>query len=183
MTRSTSRRRTVLASLATLSLLTACSSTVGGTPSAVNTPPASSSTPTSSTAGSDPFASLSPCTLLNEALKDEGYPPATPNSGDPKHACEVNKPTYGGVGLQLQAGRNYKDNIGDPSKSRVGDVNGRTAVQVKERLGSKGACEIFMEVKPGSRAIVLVTLVSRNTDEACSYAGQEATKIEPLLPK
>jgi hypothetical protein len=182
VTRSTSRRRTVLASLATLSLLTACSSPVGGNPSAASSPPASSSSSTSSSAGSDPFANLSPCTLLDQALKDEGYPAAAPNSGDPRHACEVSKPVYGGVGLQLQAGRNYED-IGDPSKGRTGDVNGRSAVQVKERLGSKGDCEIFLDVRPNSRAIVLVTLVNRNTDEACTYAGQEATKIEPLLPK
>jgi len=182
VTRSTSRRRTVLASLATLSLLTACSSPVGGNPSAISSPPASSSS-TSSSAGSDPFASLSPCTLLDQALKDEGYPAAAPNSGDPRHACEVSKPVYGGVGLQLQAGRNYKENIGDPSKGRTGDVNGRPAVQVKERLGSKGDCEIFLDVSPNSRAIVLASLVNRNTDEACIYAGQEATKIEPLLPK
>ncbi len=102
--------------------------------------------------GDDPFASLNPCTLLDQALKDEGYPAAVPSSAD-------------------------------PSKARTGDVNGRQAVQVKGRLGSKGACEIFMDVKSSSRAIVVVTLVSRNTDEACTYAGQEATKIEPLLPK
>lgn len=183
MTRSTSRRRTVLASLATLSLLTACSSTVGGTPSAVNTPPASSSTPTSSTAGSDPFASLSPCTLLNEGLKDEGYPPATPNSGDPKHSCSFDKPPFGSVGLSLQANRGLEENIDDPSKGRTGDVNGRTAIEVRERLRSKGACEIFMKVGPNSRAILGVNLVSRDTAEACTYAGQAATKIEPLLPK
>jgi len=133
--------------------------------------------------GDDPFASLNPCTLLDQALKDEGYPAAVPSSADPKHTCDLNKPSYGGVGLQLQAGRKYEENLGDPSKARTGDVNGRQAVQVKGRLGSKGACEIFMDVKSSSRAIVVVTLVSRNTDEACTYAGQEATKIEPLLPK
>lgn len=183
MTRSTSRRRTVLASLATLSLLTACSSTVGGNPSAVSSPPASSSSPTSSTAGSDPFASLSPCTLLDEALKDEGYPPATPNSADPKHACSFNKPPYGSVGLVLQAGRSYDQDIGNPSGAQTGDVNGRPAIQIPENIGAKGNCDIHLKVGTTSRAIVVITLVSRNTDEACTYANQVTTKIEPLLPK
>ncbi len=184
MTRSTSRRRTVLASLATLALsLTACSSTVGGSPTAVSTPPGSTGAPTSSTSSTDPFAGLSPCTLLDQAVKGEGYPPATISSGDSRHACNVDKPPYGSVGLQLQPGQKYQEIVGDSGNARTGDVNSRPAIQVRERLGNKGACEVFMEVKPGSRAIVGINLVSRNTDEACTYAGQEATKIEPLLPK
>jgi hypothetical protein len=183
VTRSTSRRRTVLASLATLSLLTACSSPVGGNPSAVSSPPASSGSSTSNSEGGDPFASLSPCTLLDQALKEEGFPPAAPSSGDPKHACSFNKPPFGTVGLSLQANRGLDDNIDDPSKGRTGDVNGRTSIEVRERLGDKGACEIFMKIEPNSRAILVVNLVSRDTAEACTYAGQAATKIEPLLPK
>src|SRR5262249_42223896 len=133
--------------------------------------------------GSDPFADLNPCTLLDQALKDESYKPAAPSSGDPKHACDVDKPSFGGVTLVLQAGQTYDSSIGDPSKAHSGKVNGRASIHIREHLGSTGDCDIQMEVKPGSRAVVIVSVVSGKTDEACTYAGSAATKIEPLLPK
>jgi hypothetical protein len=170
-----------LISLAALSLaLSACTSKVGGNPGPASTPPTS---PSSATSNADPFVGMSPCTLLDQALAGEGFPPAAPNSADPKHACSTNKPPFGTVALTLQPGQTLAGSVTDPSKAHTGDVNGRPAIEERERVGAKGGCDVSMEVKPDSRAVVVATLVSRNTDEACTYAGQAATKIEPLLPK
>src|SRR5947208_5803648 len=158
-------RSRALIVLATLALaLTACDSTVHGNPTTTTpTSGLSSSSPSSN----DPFAAVSPCTILDQALGGEGYPAAAPDLADPKHSCSVDKPSYGTVALSLQAGQTYEQNIPDPSKAHTGDVNGRPAVQIPERLGDKGACDIAMEVKPGSRATVVIVLLSRNTTEAC----------------
>ncbi|MEC3978581.1 DUF3558 family protein [Amycolatopsis sp. H20-H5] len=177
----TTRRRPATLTLAALALtLTACSSAVGGSATPATTPPPTSASPTSPT---DPFLNSNPCTILDQALAGEGYPTAVPSSADPKHACSFNKPTYGTVGLLLQAGQTIDEGIPDPSKARTGHVKDRRAIQVRENVGAKGDCMNKIEVKPNSRAIVVVTLVSRDTDEACTYANQASAKIEMFLPK
>lgn len=180
-------RRSAPLILAALALgLTACSSTVGGAATPATTPPASTAAPASPTGTgnpSNPFINSNPCTILDQALAGEGFPTAAPNIADPEHACSFNKPPYGTVGLLLQAGQTIEENIADPSKARTGHVHERRAIQIRENVGAKGDCMNTIEVKPNSRASIVVTLVSRNTDEACAAVNDASAKIEPLLPK
>jgi hypothetical protein len=85
--------------------------------------------------------------------------------------------------LALQNGQTIDQNIADPSKAFGGDLNGRPAIQVREGIGAKGDCMVKMEVKPNSRALVIINLRTGTTDEACRVSNDVATKIEPLLPK
>jgi hypothetical protein len=86
------------------------------------------------------------------------------------------------VTLSLQPGRGYKENVGNPSQASDGKVNGRPAVEEREPEHSAGQCGIWLEVKPSSRALVLVTSGS-DTANACKLVEGFAEKIEPLLPK
>ncbi|SED71499.1 hypothetical protein SAMN04489727_9043 [Amycolatopsis tolypomycina] len=95
---------------------------------------------------------------------------------DPKKAG------YGVVGLALQPGQSINDIVTAPGKALTGDVNGRPAVQERDALGGTGSCDVSMEVKPKSRATVLVTLQTASTEEACQTANDVSTKVEPLLP-
>lgn len=130
---------------------------------------------------------MNQCALLDELLAGQGFPKASPDVADPGHACGTSKPSSAttrglDVGLNLQAGRGYKENITDPGKARTGDVNGRPAIEEPAPLGSPGQCSIVMSVEPGSRAIVDVSSGS-DTTAACDTAKQLATQFEPKLPK
>ncbi|MFF0146741.1 hypothetical protein [Amycolatopsis sulphurea] len=125
--------------------------------------------------------------MLDELLAGQGFPKASPSIADPKHACGTTKPSTItilalDVGLNLQAGRDYRENIRDPKTARTGDVNGRPAIEEPAPLGSPGQCSILMSVKPNSRAILDVTSGS-DTKAACSTARELATKFEPKLPQ
>jgi hypothetical protein len=180
----------VLAAVAFTALaVSACTSQVGGQ---ANPSSASSATETSSTAPSsanpdNPFASLNPCSLLDQALASEGFPAAIPTVADAKESCAANKPRSGDVNpvdvaLSLQPGRGYKNNVSNPSQASEGTVHDRAAVEVREPRQSPGQCGIWLEVKPASRAFVLVTSGS-DTANACTLVEGFAEKIEPLLPK
>ena len=86
------------------------------------------------------------------------------------------------VVLSLQAGQNYRDNVGNPSQASEGKVNGRPAVEEREPEHSSGQCGVWLEVKPSSRALVLVSSGS-DTATACTQVEDIAAKVEPLLPK
>jgi hypothetical protein len=167
--------------------LSSCTSQVGGQAnpsSAVE----SATTSNSGTASADnPFAGFNQCTILDQALVGEGFPPAAPALVRSKETCDTQKLTSGDtpgmtVGLSLQAGQNYKDNVGNPSQASEGKVNGRPAVEEREPLNSSGQCGVWLEVKPNSRALVLVSSGS-DTPTACKKVEEVAAKIEPLLPK
>jgi hypothetical protein len=85
------------------------------------------------------------------------------------------------VGLFLQEGRTYDDNIADPSTARRGDVNGRPSIEEPAPPSTPGQCTITMAVAPSSRAILIVTSGTDAT-AACQTAEDLATKLEPLLP-
>jgi len=181
--------RRVLATTVALALcLTACTSQVGGqaTPSSheASTDPATGS----ATADPDnPFAGLSPCTVLDQALAGQDFPKAEPMVADKKNSCRSSKPTAGDtpgvdVGLSFQAGRGYKENVGNPSQASEGNVNGRPAVEEREPLNAKGQCDVWLEVKPNSRAFVLLASGS-DTAKSCQLVEAITAKIEPLLPK
>ncbi|WP_329054691.1 DUF3558 domain-containing protein [Amycolatopsis sp. NBC_01488] len=155
------------------------SSTVGGTDT--SGAPAPSSNPDS------PFASMNPCSILDQALTGQGFPPAVPTVADAKETCAATKPRAGDVNpvdlaLSLQPGRGYKNNVGNPSQASEGSVHGRAAVEEREPQQSPGQCGIWLEVKPASRALILVSSGS-DTANACKLVERFAEKIEPLLPK
>jgi hypothetical protein len=155
------------------------SSTVGGTDQSSTAPPSGDP--------DNPFASLKPCSLLDQVLASEGFPAAAPTIADAKETCAANKPRAGDVSpvdvaLSLQPGRAYRNNVGNPSQASEGKVHERAAVEEREPQQSPGQCGIWLEVKPASRALVLVTSGS-DTANACKLVEGFAEKIEPLLPK
>lgn len=181
--------RRVLGTIAAAALcLTACTSQVGG--QATPSPRTASTGPATGSASADPdnpFAGLSPCTVLDQALAGQGYPTAEPMVADKKNSCRSSKPTSGDtpgvdVGLSFQAGRGYKENVGNPGQASEGNVNGRPAVEEREPLNAKGQCDVWLEVKPRSRAFVLLASGS-DTAKSCQMVETIAAKIEPLLPK
>jgi hypothetical protein len=126
---------------------------------------------------------MNPCTVLDQVLAGQGYPAAVPTTADAKRSCVSTKQGYGEIGVLLQGGQTIDENITDPSKASTGDVNGRRAIQIRNGLGGSGACDVKMEVKPNSRALVMVTLRTETTDEACRLVNDVATRVEVLLPK
>lgn len=188
MTRSSFGRRAALTSLVLLTLVvSACDSKVGGTPQAADTP--TSNAPTtgpSGTTADNPFGDMKPCATLDELLRGQGYPAAIPTAADSARTCTTVKKVGDDsirVSLSLHAGQTINENIADPSKASSGTVNDRVAVQEREPIGAKGQCDVKMEVKPKSRAIVAVTLGVGTTDQACTDVNDFATKFEPMLPK
>lgn len=174
------RRSPVAAALLSLTAITisGCVSNVDGQPS-----PPSSTTPPSTSSSQIPFSSFNSCTVLDKALSGQGFPAGNPSIADPKQACDTKKPTYGGVTLDLVNGKTIDQNGEDPSKVQTGNVNGRRSIRITESLGSQGDCEVQMEVKPNSLAAVIASLAAGTTADACNFADDVATKVEPLLPK
>ncbi|MGW7531971.1 hypothetical protein [Amycolatopsis sp. NPDC054798] len=162
-------------------LMVACDKPIDGAAEARHTtaPPAPSSP-------GNPFAARNQCALLDQILTGRGYPKAIPSVADSKRSCVTQKPgdgpDAGVVGLTLQDGQRYTDNIANPSKAHSGNVNGRPLIEEREPLGSSGSCVIKLAVATTSRAILDVTNGS-DTDVACKAAESLATKLDPLLPK
>jgi hypothetical protein len=179
-------RRASVAFAALVLALTACTSQVGGqaTPSssaAATTAPATNADP------GNPFAGMSPCSILDQVLAGQGFPRAEPMVADTKNSCRATKPTAGNtpgvdVGLSLNAGRGYKENVGNPGQASEGNVNGRPAILEREPENSAGQCNVWLEVKPSSRAYVLLAS-GTDTARACQLVQDIAAKVEPLLPK
>ncbi|WP_284750225.1 DUF3558 family protein [Amycolatopsis sp. RTGN1] len=163
--------------------LAACTSEVGGQAN----PSTSVSTTNSATADpSNPFAGLSACTVLDQALAGQGLPQAVPGVADPNNTCKINRPTSGTtpglvVGLILQAGASYRDNVNNPAQASEGTVNGRPAIEEQEPLHVKGQCAVRFQVRD-SRALMSISFGS-DTAGACQQAKDIAPKVEPLLPK
>lgn len=179
--------RARLVPLAMISLaaaaLSACS--VGGhaTPDPSTGTSARSTAPSSGAA--NPFAGLNPCKVLDQALAGQGYTSGTPTTADSKRGCAAAPLADKAVSVSvlLQDGQTMEQGVDDPSKAQTGTVNDRAAIQEREALGDRGDCDVRMEVKPNSRALVLVNTSTKTTDEACQLANDVATKVEPLLPK
>ncbi|MDT7802166.1 MAG: hypothetical protein QOI78_5599 [Actinomycetota bacterium] len=177
---------TCLALLAISLVVGACDSKVSGIPQAAETP--TTSAPTTGPSGvtaDNPFGDMKPCASLDELLRGQGYPAALPTAADSAHTCTTVKKVGDDsirVSLSLHAGQTINENIADPSKASTGTVNDRPAVQEREPIGAKGQCDIKMEVKPKSRAIVAVTLGVGTTDQACTDVNDLATKFERMLP-
>ncbi|MEV5715664.1 DUF3558 family protein [Amycolatopsis mediterranei] len=169
--------------MATLALaLSACDSKVGGTPQAADT---SSSSPSSATAtgspGDNPFKGMSPCTIIDQVMAGEGFPPAAPGTVDRERSCASNKPGDAAVGVALQDNTGYDQGIPDPSKASRGHVGPRNAIIERGSIGAAGQCSISIEVKPKSRALVSVS-GNDTTEQACDRVTAIAVKVEKLLP-
>jgi uncharacterized protein DUF3558 len=178
--------RRAAAALAVLAFaLTACTSQVGG--QAAPSSPVTGSTAPTGAAQDDPFAGMSSCAILDQALAGQGYPKAEPLVANPKQGCRSSKAASGDtpgvdVGLSLNPGRGYKENVGNPGQASEGKVNGRPAVLEREPENSPGQCDVWLEVKPHSRAFVLLASGS-DTARSCQLVEDIAAKVEPLLPK
>ncbi|MGW4061852.1 DUF3558 family protein [Amycolatopsis sp. NPDC004747] len=182
-------RRAAAVTAALAFALTACTSQVGGQANPSSQAPASTDSSTgSATADTEnPFSGVSSCSILDQALAGQGFPKAEPLVANPKEGCRASKPTSGNtpgvdVGLSLNPGRGYKENVGNPSQASEGNVNGRPAVMEREPENSPGQCDVWLEVKPNSRAFVLLASGS-DTAKACQLVEDIAAKVEPLLPK
>ena len=182
-------RRAAVTFAALAFALTACTNQVGGqaTPSPQATGSTGPGTGSASADPNNPFSGMSSCSILDQALAGQGYPKAEPLVANPKQACRATKPTSGNtpgvdVGLSLNPGRGYKENVGNPSQASEGKVNGRPAVLEREPENSAGQCNVWLEVKPNSRAFVLLAS-GTDTAKACQMVEDIAAKVEPLLPK
>ncbi|MBN9745259.1 DUF3558 domain-containing protein [Amycolatopsis sp. A1MSW2902] len=164
-------------------MLTACDKTVDGTAGTSQAPPPTAAPPASS---ENPFAARNQCALLDQILAGRGFPKATPSVADSQRSCVSKKPgdgpDAGVIGLTLQAGQRYTDNVADPSKAHAGNVNGRPLIEERQPIGSSGSCVIKLAVATNSRALIDVTNGS-DTDVACAAARDLAVKLDPLLPK
>lgn len=186
----TARRVPLVSAALVLTLaLTACTSQVGGQANPSSSTSAVPTTNGATTDPRDPFADLSPCSILDQVLAGQGFGKAEAMVADTntKLSCRASKPTAGNTpgsdaALILQPGRNYKDSVGNPSQASEGNVNGRPAVEEREPEHSSGQCGVWLEVKPSSRALVLVSAGS-DTPTACRQVEDIAAKVEPLLPK
>ncbi|WP_409183419.1 hypothetical protein F9C11_02960 [Amycolatopsis sp. VS8301801F10] len=165
--------------------LTACDSSVDGVAAPRQTVPSIPSARPSSSG--NPFSARNQCALLDQLLTGWGYAKARPSVADSKRSCAAQKPGGGPdatvVGLTLQDGQRYTDNVVNPSRTRTGKINGsRPVLEEREPLGSSGQCMLKLAVEPNSRAIVDVT-GGTDTDAACKSAEDLADKLDPLLPK
>jgi hypothetical protein len=176
----------VVAALAS-TLMTACSGNVGGTAQPSQSSPASAVSPGSPTDPSNPLKGMPPCATLDKVVTGQGFAPAVPTIADSQHSCRVNKKTQGDVegvdiNLSLHDGQSYKANIQNPGQASPGTVGPRAAIEEAEPLGSTGQCNVSIEVKPNSRAVI-GAVYSSDTDKACKLVESLAEKLEPLLPK
>jgi hypothetical protein len=180
----TKRHLTYLFTAATFAaVLSACSSTSGGTPLPVTSPSAPSATTASSGNPSNVFGSLKACPVLDKALEGQGFTPAVAEQAGGDNGCKAGKVRTATVGVTLQPDAGIDDLNADPSKVHSGHINGRPAKQIREAIGAKGDCMIVIEVTKTSRAIVTASMSTGTTEEACALATSIAEKVEPQLPK
>jgi hypothetical protein len=86
------------------------------------------------------------------------------------------------VGITLQNGQKYTDDIVHPETARSGKINKRPFVEQQNLLGTGGTCQFGLEAGPTARVLVLVT-TGTDTNAACAKALDVATAVEPELPK
>ncbi|GAB3576127.1 hypothetical protein GCM10027445_39700 [Amycolatopsis endophytica] len=160
-----------------LTVGTACTSAVSGTPSAA--PTTQNSTPT----GSDVFAGLDACQLLDQLNAGQGFAPGENKSR--RNQCTASKPGFATYGLALDSVQGLSEfdaaNAGATSIS----VNGRDGMQADIPVGG---CAVAVGVGVGvgehARALVLVTMERASEDaHGCPNARAFAEKVEPLLPQ
>jgi hypothetical protein len=176
----TPRHAIVAVALATLVTITGCSNQTVGKPSP--TAPSAAST-NSNSAPANVFGGLGACDVLNKALKGRGFTPAVVNTAGGDNGCGAEKDHDASAGLTLQPDMGIQNLNADPSKIHDGTLNGRLIAQIKNGVRSKGDCAIAIEVTKTSRAMVVITLSTGTTEEACALVYSIAEKVEPQLHK
>ncbi|MFB9931200.1 hypothetical protein ACFORO_18415 [Amycolatopsis halotolerans] len=163
-----------------------CDNSVSGAPQPKTAPSTSSS---SAANAGNPFASLDQCKILDEILAGQGYSPATPSVADSQRSCQAQFTSTAQdkffsitVGIALQNGQKYTDNIRDPKTSRSGKLGDRPFIEQPEPLGIAGGCQVGMSVGPNARALVIAAS-GTDTAGACKKAEQVAVAVDPKLPK
>lgn len=129
------------------------------------------------------FGQLDACDVLEQALEGEEFPPGSLEQAGGDNGCDTTKAQFGTVGVTFQPNLAIDDLNADPSQTYPGKINNRRAMQVRNAIRSEGDCMIAIEVTETSRALVVSTLSTGTTDEACAFATEVAEKIEPQLPK
>ncbi|WP_317493954.1 DUF3558 family protein [Haloechinothrix sp. LS1_15] len=128
---------------------------------------------------SDLFA-LDPCDLLETALEGQDFEPGERPDTRSDRACNVDKP--GSIQTTLE----FQDGPFDVLDGEVfeGVVNDRPARLFREPIegASDGFCGVSVKVEDSQRALVFVTRIDRDTDEACDFAEELAEQVEPQLP-
>ncbi|MFD2466726.1 DUF3558 family protein [Amycolatopsis silviterrae] len=164
----------------------ACGNSINGTGTATTSASAPANPASSSP---NPFATLDQCQLVDQILSGQGFPPARPSIADANRSCRTKRTSVNAakdpaaeVGIALQDGQKYTDNVLDPHSAHNGNINGRKLIEQRDLLGSPGGCQIGMEVGPDSRALVIV-LIGDDTAAACEKAEDVATALDKLLPR
>jgi len=78
------------------------------------------------------------------------------------------------------------DVLAEPGEEVVDfTINGRQAKKIpgNEQAGTNGMCDVGLDTGPNSRVLIVVTMISGTTEQACQFADQTAQLIEPKLPK
>ena len=176
------RRTLALLAILTLVAATGCTTERGGV--AMPSKSGSQSTPltTPASAASDVFGALKACNILDKALEGQGFPAAAINKAGGDNGCQTSKAGYGAVSLDLHPDLGIDDLNADKIKQFPGEVNGRRSIQIRDGVGSRGNCDIALQVTKTSRAITGTTLTTGTTDEACAFIYDVAKKVEPQLP-
>ena len=189
-TQPTTRTLSLAGALTAALVLTACSQNSSGTPTPQNTgaeATTSAKASTSNTASATPITDIDPCTLLNPTERTQ-----LGGLGEGER-----RDLGGGIGCSWLAsgkhriGINLNDKLGiqdlkDPGGTSIElTVNGRKARKIpgSTQAGTNRMCEFGLEIGPSSRALIIVTMVSGTTEEACQIADQAAQVFEPKLPK
>ncbi|HEV7975541.1 DUF3558 domain-containing protein [Amycolatopsis sp.] len=177
------RRMLTLLAILTLFAGAGCTNERGGVAMPSDSASSSATSTTPGSAPADVFGSLKACNVLDKALEGQGFPAAVIDRAGGDNGCDTLKSGFGTMSLDLHPNLGIDDLNAAKSKQFPGEVNDRRSIQVRDGIGSRGNCDIALEVTKTSRAIVGVTLTTGTTEEACAFVYSIAKKVEPQLPK
>jgi len=169
-------RRTVAISAVASALLavSACSTTVTGTPSPE--PRATSSSPSAGEA----LNALDACTVLDHLLAGQGFDPGVSKTA--RNECHASKLEYGTLSLALDPSQGLAEFEASADAVTQFDLSGRRAVSGVP--AGPGTCAVVLEVTEHARAMAGATMLAPERQaQACPAARELATALEPLLPR
>ncbi|NIH86170.1 DUF3558 family protein [Amycolatopsis granulosa] len=154
-------------------VVTACTSTVSGSPS-----PAPVVPPISRPGSSDVFAGLDACRLLDQLNAGQGFNPGENKSR--RNQCTASKLDFATYSIALDATQGLREFAATNTGVREISVHARKAMEADI---STGGCAVAVEVADRALALVLVTMARGSEDaQGCPNARSFAEKLEPLLP-
>lgn len=159
-------------------VLAACGSGNNALPGTTST---STSTSASNTAGDTWFTSVKSCEFLDQShaaalgFKSSG---SVIHEDSSENSCDWNQAQFGDLQVVLEPLLYSKLNgLGNPVNDvTIADRPGKIV------LDPVGGCDLAIEATSGSRAHIIVSLLSGGGDAACSIAKQAAQDIAPKLP-